>query len=416
MPDAALTSRTVPTLVIAPGTARLQSALLWLVGIGGAFVSIEPSAYEVAILCSIVVFYATGMRMRMPFVPLLAMIVLLNLGYTISAADMLGEKVILNWILTSWYMAVTTLFFALVFCENTAERIDMLRRGLIIGAVLTSLAGIVGYFNLLPGANAMFTLYGRAMGAFKDPNVFSAFLILPAMFALQSVVSDSAARSFRSLIVLGIITIAIFLAFSRAAWGMLVLSAAFMLFMMVLTSSSAKQRSRIIGMAIAGVVLAGFLLAVLLSFDSISSMFSQRASLNQSYDGGRFGRFGRHLLGAQMALDLPFGIGPLQFTKFFPEDTHNSYLNAFMSGGWISGICFPVLVLITVVLGFRMSFTRVPWQRAYLAIFAVFLATVGVAFVIDVDHWRHFWMLLGLMWALFVAGHQYRATSKQITG
>jgi len=61
-------------------------------------------------------------------------------------------------------------------------------------------------------------------------------------------------------------------------------------------------------------------------------MFKQRASFDQSYDEGRFGRFGRHILGAQMALELPFGIGPLQFTKFFPEDTHNSYLNAFMSG------------------------------------------------------------------------------------
>ena len=77
---------------------------------------------------------------------------------------------------------------------------------------------------------------------------------------------------------------------------------------------------------------------ILLSFDSIASLFKERASFNQPYDSGRFGRFGRHILGAGMALDYPVGIGPLQFRRFFPEDTHNSFLNAFMSGGWISGI------------------------------------------------------------------------------
>src|SRR5205823_14109319 len=108
------------------------------------------------------------------------------------------------------------------------------------------------------------------------------------------------------------------------------------------------KRWRIIVMAILAAVLGLALIAVLMSFDSISEMFRQRASFDQSYDEGRFGRFGRHILGAEMALDLPFGIGPLQFHKYFPEDTHNSYLNAFLSAGWSSGICYPALVFVTV--------------------------------------------------------------------
>ena len=62
---------------------------------------------------------------------------------------------------------------------------------------------------------------------------------------------------------------------------------------------------------------------------------------------GAHGRFARHILGAIFALDLPLGIGPLQFSKYFPEDPHNSYLNAFMSGGWLSGACYPTLVALT---------------------------------------------------------------------
>ena len=164
--------------------------------------------------------------------------------------------------------------------------------------------------------------------------------------------------------------------------------------------------------SVVAVVLLVLLIAVLLSFDSIADMFKQRASFDQSYDEGRFGRFGRHILGAEMALDLPFGIGPLQFHNYFPEDTHNSYLNAFMSGGWLSGICYPTLIVVTVIMGFRHLLTPVPWQRLYLAVFAAFLGTVGEAFIIDTDHWRHFWMMLGTMWGMFAAAQAYKAAAQ----
>ena len=241
--------------------------------------------------------------------------------------------------------------------------------------------------------------------------MLGAFLILPALFALQSVVSDDFRKSFRSTIALAIMVLAILLAFSRAAWGGLAITSGFMLALMVLTSRSRAQRSRIIMMAVVTAIIVVALIAVLLSFDSIAEMFKQRASFDQSYDEGRFGRFGRHILGAEMALDLPFGIGPLQFHKYFPEDTHNSYLNAFMSGGWIAGVCYPALVFITVITGFRHIFVPVPWQRAYLAIFAAFLGTVGESFIIDTDHWRHFWLMLGAMWGMFAAAQRYKASS-----
>jgi hypothetical protein len=400
-------------MTAAPGVVALQRALVWLVGASGAIVFIEPSPYELATLAATVIFFATGVRLRLVFMPLLLLLFLVNVGYSISAIPFMDKPEVANWIATSWYMAVTVIFFAMVVSEDTAARLDMLRRGLIVGGLIAASAGIAGYFNLVPGGHDLLTLYERARGTFKDPNVFSAFLILPALFALQSVVSDNFGKSFRSAIALGIMALAILLAFSRAAWGGLVITAAFMLALMVLTSQSRAQRSRIIVMAVVAVVIVVMLIGVLLSFDSIGEMFRQRASFDQSYDEGRFGRFGRHILGAEMALDLPFGIGPLQFNRYFPEDTHNSYLNAFMSGGWIAGICYPALAFVTVIVGFRHIFVRVPWQRAYLAIFAAFLGTVGESFIIDTDHWRHFWMMLGAMWGMFAAAQHYRAAAEQ---
>jgi hypothetical protein len=394
----------------APGVLALQRALVWLVGASGAVVFIEPSPYELVTLLAAVTFFATGLRLRLLFIPLLLTLFLVNLGYSVCAIPLLDQPEVASWIATSWYMAVTVAFFAMVISEDTEARLGMLRRGLVVGAMIASLAAIGGYFNLVPGGHDLLTLYERARGTFKDPNVLGAFLILPALFSLQSVVSDPAPKAFRNAIGLAVMSLAILLAFSRAAWGGLIITAAFMLALMVLTSGTNAQRSRIVVMAIIATVLALALIAVLLSLDSVAEMFKQRASFDQSYDEGRFGRFGRHLLGAEMALDLPFGIGPLQFHKYFPEDTHNSYLNAFMSGGWLSGVCYPALVFTTVIMGFRHIFIRVPWQRAYLAIFSAFVGTVGESFVIDTDHWRHFWMMLGAMWGMFAAARVHRAT------
>jgi hypothetical protein len=397
-----------PSATSAPRVIALQRALVWLVGASGAIVFIEPSPYELMTLTAAVLFFATGLRLRLVFMPLLLLLFLLNVGYSIGAIPFLDKSEVANWIATSWYMAFTVIFLAMVVSEDTAARLDMLRRGLVVGALIASLAGIAGYLNLIPGGHDLLTLYERARGTFKDPNVLGAFLILPALFVLQSVVSDGFGKSFLSTIALAIMALAILLAFSRAAWGGLVLTSAFMLALMVLTSPSRAQRSRIIVMSVVAVILVVLLIAVLLSFDSIREMFQQRASFDQSYDEGRFGRFGRHILGADMALDLPFGIGPLQFHNYFPEDTHNSYLNAFMSGGWLAGICYPALVFITVIFGFRHVFVPVPWQRTYLAIFAAFLGTVGESFIIDTDHWRHFWMMLGTMWGMFAAAQPYK--------
>jgi hypothetical protein len=397
----------------APRVVALQRALVWLVGASGAIVFIEPSPYELVTLAAAIIFFATGLRLRLVFMPLLLLLFLVNVGYSIGAVAVLDKPEVANWIATSWYMAVTVIFFAMVVSEDTAARLDLLRRGLIAGALIAAASGIAGYFNLVPGGHDLLTLYERARGTFKDPNVLGAFLILPSLFVLQSVVSDSFGKSFRSTIALGIMALAILLAFSRAAWGGLAITSGFMLALMMLTSRSRAQRSRIIVMSVVAVIIVVMLIAVLLSFDQIGEMFRQRASLDQSYDEGRFGRFGRHILGAAMALDLPFGIGPLQFRNYFPEDTHNSYLNAFMSGGWIAGVCYPALVFITVIMGFRQVFVRVPWQRTYLAIFAAFLGTVGESFVIDTDHWRHFWMMLGAMWGMFAAAQRYKATVAQ---
>ncbi len=108
--------------------------MVWLVGASGAIVFIEPSPYELVTLAATIVFFATsGLRLRLVFMPLLLLLFLVNIGYTISAIPFMDKPEVATWIATSWYMAITVILFAMVLSEDTTARLDMLRRGLIVG-------------------------------------------------------------------------------------------------------------------------------------------------------------------------------------------------------------------------------------------------------------------------------------------
>src|SRR5271163_5174750 len=103
MAYAATAGSSLPSVTAAPGVLALQRALVWLVGASGAIVFIEPSPYELMTLTATVLFFATGLRMRLVFIPLLLLLVLLNVGYSIGAIPFLDKSEVSNWIATSWY-------------------------------------------------------------------------------------------------------------------------------------------------------------------------------------------------------------------------------------------------------------------------------------------------------------------------
>src|ERR1700737_4121372 len=152
------------SVAAAPRVAALQRALVWLAGASSAILFIEPSPYELVTLAATVIFIATGLRLRLVFMPLLLLLFLVNVGYSIGAVPFMDKPEVANWIATSWYMAVTVIFFALVISEDTEARLDILRRGLIVGGLIAASAGIAGYFNLVPGGHDLLTLYERARG------------------------------------------------------------------------------------------------------------------------------------------------------------------------------------------------------------------------------------------------------------
>jgi O-antigen ligase len=401
-------ARPVP---IAISFESLRNLLLWLTGFAGAFVFVEPSPYEVVSLATIVVFSLTGLSLRLSVMPLAFLLILYNIGFLIAVVPVIAQPKTVQWVLVSIYMAATAIFFAAMLGRNTEERLERLLKGYTAAAVVASLAGIAAYFHLVPGAQ-IFLRYERAQGTFNDPNVFGAFLILPALLALQRVLAGRMSDIVRGGGLLLMFVVALLLSFSRAAWGQFAGAAALLLLLTFVTTRSSRERMRIVSLTAAGCVVLALFIVALLSVDQVAELFKERASLDQSYDSGHTGRFGRHALGFLLALDKPFGIGPLQFAKFFPEDPHNTYLNAFMAGGWLGGASYLTLVLVTVAAGFRCAFIATPWRHTYIAVYAAFVGVVGESIIIDSDHWRHYFLLLGVVWGLVGATHGYRRVAR----
>jgi O-antigen ligase len=310
------------------------------------------------------------------------------------------------WVFISAFLAATAIFYAAMLGTNTQRRLELLMRGYLAAALIASLAAVAGYFHLLGGALDMFVLYDRARGTFNDPNVLGAFLVLPGLLVLQRMLAGR--RLIRSTLMLLLMLAALLLSFSRGAWGQFAFAAALMMALTFVTSRSSGERLRILIVAVLGLVAVVVFVTALLSIPQVADLFKERATLEQSYDVGRFGRFGRYLLGADLALEHPLGIGPLQFARYFTEDAHNTFLNAFMSGGWLSGFAYLTLSVVTVAMATRFVFVRTPWQPIYHAVYAAYVGTVAESAIIDIDHWRHYFLILGVLWGLMAASRSYR--------
>ena len=384
---------------------RLRGVLLWLMGFAGAFVFVEPGPYEIVGLAGIFLFGVSGLSLRGALIPLALMLIVLDLGYAIAVVQVADEEKAVTWVGISIFLAVTALFYAAVVSSLPQVRLDYLLRGYTAAALVAALAAIAGYFHLLGGLSDLFMLYDRARGTFNDPNVLGAFLVLPAALQLQRVLTERPVM--RSGICLAVLLVALLLTFSRAAWGQLVLVGLIVVALSLASARNGRLRLRILSLAVVGAAVAAILLAALLSVEQVGNLFAARATLDQAYDVGHFGRFGRYVLGAELGLERPLGIGPLQFYKSFGEDPHNSYLNAFMSGGWLAGFAYLTLTAVTLASATRFLRVDTPWRTTYHVIYAAYVGVAVESAIIDIDHWRHYFLILGILWGLIAASRTW---------
>lgn len=395
-----------PSAVNAKLIALISSGAVFLGILLSGFVIAEPAPYDLYMAGLMVVWALFGLRISRAAAPLTVLLVIMNIGGMISMTQMSDLASTPLYLAVSLFLAFTAVFFASVTAvQPSLYRLIFL--AYVVSAVLTALLGIAGYFHAFPGAE-IFTKYDRAAGAFQDPNVFGPFLVLPGIYLLYLLLTGPITRMPLLAVPLLIITAGIFFSFSRGAWGMFGVATILLTGSLFLQSASGKFRLRIVVMTIAAIALLVIAMLVILQLPGVSEMFSSRAQLEQSYDTARLGRFARYAIGFQMALEHPLGIGPLVFGTIFGEDTHDIWLKMLMDYGWLGFVSFLALTLWTISAGFRILLRDRPWQPYLLCAYVAFIGNIGLGTFIDIDHWRHVYLLLGLIWGAIALEYRHQ--------
>lgn len=379
--------------------AALRLAGSGLIAFGvflSGFVISEPAPYELIMVIQIAIWFLLGLKISRTVAPLLVLLLTFNLSGLFSMFVMKDMSEAPMYFAVSTFLALSSVFYAAII-ENDHRRLSLIFRAWVAAAIITALLGIAGYFNAFPGAH-VFTRYNRAMGAFQDPNVFGPYLVAPLLYLLYRMLTGPLVRT--PLLILGILVLAfgIFLSFSRAAWGLLVFGGIALVIVMLLKERTTAFRFKILAIAIGAALFLVFVLAIALQFPQVYDLFMNRAKLVQEYDGARLGRFERHKIGFLMAMERPLGLGPMAFGKMFGEDEHNIWLKTLTTYGWLGAITYQIMIWTTLWFGFRYMLRERPWQPYLMIAWVMILGHAIIGNVIDTDHWRHFYLLLGIVW------------------
>ena len=372
--------------------------VVFLVG----FVFFEPAPYELLIVPMLVIWFALGLTIKRGFLPLTLMVLCFVCGGMIAATQKADVGGSFFYIVVTTFLATTSIFYAALIADKPTERLRVVFNAYIAAAIIGALIGILAYFRVLPNSDT-FIFAGRAAGPFEDPNVFGPFLALPIVFLLRQILIQPLSKNLFNIIGLVILLAAVFLAFSRAAWGLTAVGMVMMVAIVFVSSNSNRLRTKITIMSVLMVFLLIGMIIFALSFEAVSSLFSERARLVQSYDGARFGRFARYSYGIEWIMEKPLGYGFGRSRETFGEDTHNVYIKSFLVYGWLGGIAYMGLVTTTIYAAFKNILKERPWQGYLQVCLIVIIGHALVGMVVDIDRWRHLYLIYGLTWGMIAA-------------
>lgn len=392
-----------PTVLRMHATRLLDFTVgIWI--FSGGLVFIEPSPYELAFLAVLLFAISANFGLYRSTAGLIALIVGF-VPFALIAAFQVRYATIteaMTFSVVTIFLMLTTYFVANYVAEAPERRMRLVMKAYTAAAVFCALIGTLGYLGLIPGSE-LFTLYGRARATFKDPNVFGPFLVLPAMFALQRVMLGTGRQQVLGALVYGILFVGVFLSFSRGAWGHLAASSLIVIVLCFYLEANIRDKLRIITMTLVGAALLVIALAGLVSIPAVAELFEVRAQ-GQNYDSGENGRFGRQGYAFELAFNNPLGLGPIEFRNLrIIEEPHNVYVNVLLSYGWGGGALYFLLVLLTLWRGLKGLFRPSPYRLMMIPVFATFTMLVLESAIIDTDHWRHWFLLVGLIWGISAA-------------
>lgn len=387
---------------------RIGEALVILVLLTSFYVKSEqgqdqPTPYDLLMVGTVGLLFMFGLRLPRGLGWPAALWGLVVVGLGIGALNAVFIDRVRPSLTVTIYLIGTFLFFASWVYADPMRRMMQMMWAYTAAALFAALTGIIGYFGLLPGAE-MFTQFGRATGTFNDPNVFGPFLVAPILFLSMMLSRAGSIRSLWLAAPLGVLVLALLLSFSRGAWGNMALAGLIFFVLTLATSQSAKQAMRLIGFGVLAGLVGTAVIMVALADPKVSELFTERASLVQNYDTDpEHGRFESQARALRMVLEKPLGLGPAQWAIINDLDTHNVYLHVLVAGGFLSGFAFIGFLVLSLVRAWRATSRGEAETGLLVVVFAALVGHLVEAVIIDINNWRHFYLLLGLLWGAVLA-------------
>jgi len=384
---------------------RLLNVTLFVTVALSAIAFIEPSPHDAMMFVLFAMCVASRVSFDRKLAPLLILTIVWLLGGFLSLVQVGDQQKTIQYAGTSVYLGLAAIMFACLFCDGNLTRLLIVRRAYILAALIATAAGYLGFFHLVPGSQ-IFLDNDRVSATFKDPNVYGPFLIYPLLLLVIGLITRGVRLG--GLIVVLALLGGLFLSFSRGAWMHFAVSAVVAVAILFAVTPDPRMRSRIIVFALGAAFAAAVLVSALTSIDAVRDIFIERAKAIQPYDVGPGGRFWYQQLAIDQILDHPNGLGPFEFSRIFGGQQHDVYMQGFLVYGWLGGAAYFTLVLVTLVIGIRAALLPTPWQLYLIAAYGAFAGEAGEGFIVDTDHWRHFFLLLGLIWGLTAATINFR--------
>ena len=341
---------------IGAGIKRLAGAYVWVTIATGAIVFTEPAPYDALMMGAVLTLPLVGLTRftRGVGFNFLLWMGIVGAGFIATAQAGVFDVAATHMAVTL-YLALSSVVMAAFVLDRPEANVRLIMSAYLLAALIAACAGLIGYFQLMPGAADLFaTDFGRARGTFKDPNVLGAFLVPALLYVLHLVLRTGVVRAGFWLLATPILLFGSLLAFSRGAWlnlGVSVLAYAYFAFA---TAASHRQRLKLMIYALADGVLAAGLLMSALSIPTVSELIGERATLEQPYDVEPEGGFAGQRKAIDLVVEHPLGIGALEFGRLHHhEDVHELYLSMFLNGGWVGGTLYLAMVLLTLWLGLQ---------------------------------------------------------------
>ena len=363
-----------------------------------AVVRVEPAPVDAAFAVIMIVAAVTG-RFRLNQAPL-SMVSLCGAFIALNVLSMMDAVDVVRAVK---FVSITIylLAFAIWTCGyvDRRERARRVIRVYIGAAVVSALFATIALRVRFPGSVYLITDdYERAVGLFKDPNVYGPFLVPAALILLEEMLRPSLLRRGRFFKSIGflILVIGVVFSYSRAAALNLAVGIAVMLLVLTFRRGAGKRAFALFAVVLVVVSAVGWVVVA-----SGSLQFLEQRARFQTYDTQRFGA---QRTGIELAEEHPIGIGPGQFEVLSPVSAHSTYIRALAEEGALgAAVLFALMFGVFLIAARNAVRGRSTYGIGSMALLAAWCGALANSVFVDTLHWRHLWLIAGLIWAAAMA-------------